>query len=361
MTSLFLSPIALYVGKMLLISAILSGYYWLFLRNASFHPYNRWYLLGSVVLSLALPIFHFPSPVNWISGEHYTRLLVTGNTVGAAVKGTPAQALMSSNGNFYAWIQDGKLLFLIYILVAVLLLLSMARSLLYLIRLSRKYPSKIVKGIRFFQTEEPGTPFSFLGRLFWNKDLDVGSIQGQFIFRHELYHILQRHSLDILALTMIRSLFWCNPFFHWMMREMRVIHEFLADRYAVSSAVAAPSVAPLDERSAQPAERAMPTPDRYRYAEWLVWQSAGDSGAPGAFPPSPGSYRGLTHSFFHTHLKRRINMITQSYRSRPRYISRVLVLPLLIFLFCFFAARPSAGQNSGTKATEGDTRKPNKK
>ena len=234
MTSLFLSPIAPYIGKMLLISAILCGYYRLFLRNAPFHPYNRWYLLGSVGLSLALPILRFPSPVDWMSGEHYTRLLVTVNTVGSAAKGTPEQALMPPRGNVYSWIQDGKLLSLLYVLVASLLLLSMARSLRYLLRLSRKYASTTIQGIRFFPTEEPGTPFSFLNRLFWNKDLEIGSEQGQFIFRHERYHIRQRHSLDILALTVIRSLAWFNPFFHWTLREMRVIHEFLADRYAVS-------------------------------------------------------------------------------------------------------------------------------
>ncbi len=42
-------------------------------------------------------------------------------------------------------------------------------------------------------------------------------------------------------------------------------------------------------------------------------------------------------------------MITQFNQLRPRFISRVMVLPMLWLLFCFFAAKaPAAGQSSDT-------------
>jgi hypothetical protein len=89
-----------------------------------------------------------------------------------------------------------------------------------------------------------------------------------------------------------------------MLHEMRIIHEFLADRQALITA-------------GDPAD----------YAESLVWQSAGG-----------GSHTRLTHSFFHTHLKRRITMIIKTHPT-PRYLSRILALPLFFLLFTAFATR----------------------
>lgn len=51
----------LYFAKILLISGFLLGYYQLFLRNAPFHGYNRFYLLGITALSLLLPLLPFPA------------------------------------------------------------------------------------------------------------------------------------------------------------------------------------------------------------------------------------------------------------------------------------------------------------
>ncbi|AJW62005.1 hypothetical protein VO54_00516 [Elizabethkingia miricola] len=46
----------LYFGKMLLCSAIMWGYYLLFLKDKTFHHYNRFYLLATIVISLLLPL-----------------------------------------------------------------------------------------------------------------------------------------------------------------------------------------------------------------------------------------------------------------------------------------------------------------
>ena len=50
---------AFYLLKVIICSAVLFGYYWFFLRNKIFHGYNRFYLLATVVLALALPMMKF--------------------------------------------------------------------------------------------------------------------------------------------------------------------------------------------------------------------------------------------------------------------------------------------------------------
>ncbi|WP_315816063.1 hypothetical protein [Paraflavitalea speifideaquila] len=49
-----------YLGKVVLCSGVMFGYYHLFLRNKRFHHYNRFYLMGSLVLSVILPLIRIP-------------------------------------------------------------------------------------------------------------------------------------------------------------------------------------------------------------------------------------------------------------------------------------------------------------
>ena len=53
---------ALYLAKVILTSALLFGYYRLFLKDRMFHQYNRYYLLGATLGSLILPLIHLPVP-----------------------------------------------------------------------------------------------------------------------------------------------------------------------------------------------------------------------------------------------------------------------------------------------------------
>src|SRR6187402_3357634 len=75
--------------------------------------------------------------------------------------------------------------------------------------------------------------FSFFRWLFWNRKIELHSEKGEQIFRHELFHIQQKHSWDIIFMELISIFFWINPFFHLIKKELKAIHEFLADEFAV--------------------------------------------------------------------------------------------------------------------------------
>jgi N-acetylmuramoyl-L-alanine amidase len=297
-----LAGLALYLCKVTVCSGLLYGYYRWFLRGRSFHQYNRYYLLASTLAALVLPLIRLPaipqlpyivqasalsgalhaiSPGNLSEGS-----LTTGHSV-------PLTALTD-----WRW-----MVLAAYCLAAGVFLYVFIRQLLYIRRLPRKYPREQLGRIDFFITHEPGTPFSFLNHLFWNEEIDPDSHQGRQIFRHEWYHIHQRHTLDLLLLKAVMILCWINPIFYLIYREIRTIHEFLADRHAVSGG------------------------DRYEYAELLVWHNIHDRSLP------------LLHPFFQSPIKRRITMLTQLTSARPRYISQIMALPLALLLLCAFSAR----------------------
>jgi N-acetylmuramoyl-L-alanine amidase len=174
---------------------------------------------------------------------------------------------------------------------------------MYIWRISRRYPAERIGGLTFFNTREPGTPFSFFSKIFWNNELAFNSQEGQQIFQHELFHVQQKHSSDIILTEVITALFWFNPFFRILKKELKAIHEFLADQYAISGN------------------------DRYAYAELLVLQTMKAKHLP------------ITNHFFQNHIKRRIAMITTNQSSRISYRSRLMVLPVLALVFCSIAFR----------------------
>ena len=296
-----LLPYFTYLLKMLLVSAVLLGYYYLFLRKTAAHLFNRYYLLAAVFLALQLPLVHIPFTYSDPVTETAIELIhPRGITIRPDPKLTPTQMIDAYQEGIVrqSWYVLG-----VYGLIALLFLWPLFRSLYLIRRLKKRYTPLRVADIYVYPTREAGTPFSYFNHLFWNEEIPTDTEQGQLIFRHELYHIRQLHSLDILALESVRRLFWCNPFFFLILRELKVVHEFLADRHAIES---------------------VPDPSRNQrstYAEWLVWQSQGVSGI-----------QRLAHSFYHPQLQLRIGMLLRPAPKNAGRITRWLSIPLILLL-----------------------------
>jgi len=167
-------------------------------------------------------------------------------------------------------------------------------------QIKKKYPVQKLNSIYFLNTNEPGTPFSFFRWMFWNQKIDLISEKGEQVFRHELFHIEQKHSLDILYMELLATFFWINPFMHLIKREIKVIHEFLADRFAVAQS------------------------KNWEYAELLLMQSL-------------DTQHRLANPFFYNQIKRRIAMITSSQKTSYQYLRKIMVLPVVIIVVALFA------------------------
>ena len=308
---IFLIPEITYLLKMLLLSAVLLGYYYLFLRKYAANPFNRYYLLAAVFLSLQLPLLsfplpHWPDPVQRVATALATteRFNFPVNTVV-----TPYQAIEDYQLHLQ---REAQYIYIAYGLIALVLTWPLVRSLYLIHRLKRQYTPERVADILVYSTGEAGSPFSFFNHLFWNEAIATDTEKGQLIFRHEIYHIRQLHSLDTLALETVRRLFWCNPFFYLILRELKLVHEFHADRYAIESAP--------NPGGAQT--------QRATYAEWLVWQSQGLTDTPR-----------LVHSFYHPQVLRRVEMLLHPTAIRAGKAARWITLPMLLALPLAFVVR----------------------
>lgn len=299
--------IAIYLLEVMIISGFLYGYYWVSLRNRQFHQYNRFYLLAATVLSLVIPLLTIPFEIQSIRTSHPALYYQIRDLSGMGFEETRAdQPLAGHTPTTAGYLTWHTGLILAYGAGICLLLTRLGLSLRNINRLIVHYPAKRMGGIRFVNTAEPGTPFSFFRWLFWNREIDPNSDQGQQIFRHELFHIRQKHSLDLLLMEILTAVGWLNPFFHLVKNELRAIHEFLADAYAVKNH------------------------REWDYAELLLMKAFNTRAS-------------LIHPFFNTQLKRRIAMITNPVKTSHRYLRKLMVIPLAALLFLFFSFRLEAG------------------
>jgi hypothetical protein len=286
-----------YLLQVIVASGILYGYYHLALRNKKFHRYNRFYLLAATVISVTIPFLNIPvyfSP----SETDSSFVLQTLTVISSGGAEVPTVTIVpETHINWFSW---ENLSFLFYILIASLVLIRIIFSLVKIRRIIKTNPVEQLDRIQFVNTTEPGTPFSFFRWLFWNKKIELQSEKGEQIFRHELFHIKQKHSWDIMYLELLTVLLWINPFFHLIKKEVKAIHEFLADQFAVKEN------------------------QHWEYAELLLMQVL-------------NTKQQLVNPFFHNQIKRRIAMITTSKKPSYQYLRKLMVLPVAVLVIGLFA------------------------
>lgn len=109
---------------------------------------------------------------------------------------------------------------------------------LYLIIL--RTPEKTVNGIRIKCMKDKSGPFSFFNWIFLNPD-NVKEEEISEILTHEMAHVRQKHSIDVIISELVNICCWINPFAWLMKREVRLNLEFLADRKVMDAGFATKS------------------------------------------------------------------------------------------------------------------------
>lgn len=289
----------LYLLKTLMISGLLLGYYWLFLRNRPCHRFNRYFLMAIPAISLILPGLRLAIPSFWPQSAAVNPVQL----LGVANGGWEETVTIYARQGFWKSIPWESLCLISGLLVSVCFLIRFYRSLLYLRSLRRNNPHSELQGAHIYFIRDKGTPFSFFTSIFWNESQELCSSTSQQILRHELYHVQHIHSLDIVLLEITRIFCWFNPFLHIIRQEVQVLHEFLADAYAASGG------------------------DRLSYAELLLANSM-----------RPVSFQ-IAHPFFQNHIKRRIAMMIPNKKINSGLLSRIMLFPVVVLILALFAFR----------------------
>ncbi|MCX6214634.1 TonB family protein [Spirosoma sp.] len=283
-----------YLLKANLYGLLFASCYWLLLRRHTFFGLNRAYLLASVVLSLSLPMVTLPA-------KTVETLPMPVGVMAFPISPIPVATVEAPQPDPGPdWEQ---LALWGYGLVALALLTRLGIRTGRLLRLISRSPRYPRDGYVLVQPNDPTLPtFSFFNYVI----LNPADTDNALITRHELVHVRQWHSADVLGMSMVQAIFWACPALVLVSRLLRQVHEFLADQPAT-----------------QPTE----------YARFLVAYSFG------AHPALSGPDT-LTNSFFNPSLlKQRILMLQQKATTRWALGKYVLILPLAFGLLAMTTAR----------------------
>jgi hypothetical protein len=183
------------------------------LRNLSRFTFNRFFLLLGLMLAMFAPFWPKGAPGLM---EEVPRLLFPEIHISPAEQSTREFPWMQFAGLIYF---TGLFVFLFRYLV----------RLSGIIRLLRKAgPGKAgISNLRIL--DGTGGAFTFFNRILLDEQHIAPEARAA-VLRHEMVHLRQWHSLDILLIDLILMLQWFNPFAYMLKKELQQVHEFLADR-----------------------------------------------------------------------------------------------------------------------------------
>ena len=327
-----MSIITAFLIKSIACSGIFYLYYQLFLKNRKMHTFNRYYLLGCVVLSLVLPALHFEwNSVNPQTSPATYKLLqiIDAGAAGPELLTKAEEALPIET-----------VIVLLYAFISLVLFAILVYRWLWLKTVRRQGRIHYAEGIRVIYTWEKRAPFSYMNDLYWPSGMDHDDETGKRIWAHELVHIKQKHSRDKLMLQLVVIAFWINPFYWLIQRECALLHEFIADEAVDQSG------------------------DTEQLARMLLQTYF------------TGSNSLLLNTFFHSPIKRRIMMFQKNKRVVLRRARQLFVLPVIAasaLLFSFSSPNTKAvraektvtilldaghgGEDAGARNADGITEK----
>ena len=270
-------PFLVYQLKVALLFLALYIFFRLFLSKESFHAFNRAVVLLSILLSLVLPFC-------------VVTLHVSAAASPVQVPGLSEFVPSVQESSGFDW---AALLLAVYITGAAAVLLSVAASVISLLKLvSRGRKIRRKDGTVLVLVDSAVTPMSWMNYMIMPAE-DSEAVSESIIV-HERAHIRLHHSFDILFADLFTAMQWFNPA-AWMMREdLRSIHEYEADEQVLKSGI-----------------------DAKQYQLLLVKKAFGANG------------RSVSNNFNHGKLKKRIAMMLMKKSSAFKALKFLYVVPLV--------------------------------
>ena len=143
-----------------------------------------------------------------------------------------------------------------------------------------------------------------LGKYIVISNTDLKS-NGDIILPHEKAHLKYKHSIDTIIWQIFRIIFWFNPFYILLQRNLRQIHEFQADRHTINSGI-----------------------DATKYQITLLKKSVGKD-----------SFL-LANSLTHCQIKKRITMMNIKKPGKKASWKILIFLPIITLLLFSFSKDP---------------------
>ena len=228
-----------YILKSAACLAVFYLFYKLLMSRDTFHRFNRFALLGLLVLSSLLPLVE--ASVNSPAAVQETMLTLEQLLLLADIQPEGESMAAATPYATVLWLRAALLVYLTGIVFFIVRNLCSLARLGRLIRQGKResldsyLPDRKEKNVRLVVHDHDIAPFSWMHWIvIARKDLEEN---GREILIHELAHIRNRHSWDLLLAELCIFVQWFNPAAWLLKQELQNIHEYEADETVLREGV----------------------------------------------------------------------------------------------------------------------------
>ena len=274
--------------------------YEIFLKKETFFTWNRVYLLATPILSLILPFVQIPALQQSIPQTYKIALpkfLLNNANQEVAVQGGVLPEVVVNGKASLDIIEIFLNVWYAGVAVSVLLF---GFKLYKIWKLHQAGKVTGIDGLRVVTIPNSTVAFSFFNTMFLGENLSTK--QRESIVLHEVIHIQERHSLDLLFFEILRIIFWYNPLVYAFQNNMILLQEYTADARAVTQ---------LDTK---------------KYYQGLLSQ---------VFQTENISF--INTFFNHSFIKKRISMLQKSKSKQLAKFKYVLLIPVVCSMLFYVA------------------------
>lgn len=282
----------LYVIKAAITLALLYSCFFLFLSKETFHRFNRCMLVGIMLVSLFMPMFHFTTshPTTLNEEVYIVQNYIEHDTTPIIVTAQQAQGI--------TWIQALTWIYMAGVVLMLILTLVQVTSLIRFMSSGVRHTDTQGNTVILHNNDVP--PFSIFRYIVMSvKDYENCR---QYILTHEQEHIRLGHTYDLLLLQGMKTLMWFNPFIWFLSRDLKAVHEYEADQAVINQGIDAKS-----------------------YQQLLVMKVVGNRLQP------------FTNNLNHGSLKKRIVMMYQKPSNRWLMLKALCAIPVAALTINTFA------------------------
>lgn len=286
--------------------------YDVFLKHDTFFNCNRAYLLITSVLAFVLPFIQLPQLQNLATKNTIIRL----PEVFIGAKNPTNFELQIANQAGIVLEQPPTPIWQIIGLVGIgVAALVFSFKMAKIFWLKHKNPKRWQSNVLIVRLINSNAAYSFFNTIFIGER--ILESEKPTIYKHELVHVKELHTLDLLFFELLKILFWFNPLVYIYQNRIKTVHEYIADAKTVKES------------------------GKTDYYKSLLYQ---------VFDNNSLSF---TNTFFKQSLiKKRIVML-QKTKSKPINLFKyALVLPLVFGMLIYTATEVKAQQKTTVSTTE---------
>ena len=268
---------------------------------------NRFNVCRIILLTMSVFAFVFPFISIKISGQMPEYFFIMDNVDVLSNKIILETENVKNNSLSFMQIISA-----IYIVGVILSFVKMFFNIHKINKIKKGKKFEIIDNVKIIYTEENHIPFSFFNCIYLPDE-----INNPLILKHEMSHVKNHHSLDVILMEMMISFQWFNPYIYKMKKELQNVHEYIADNEAVE-----------DET------------DKSNYMMLLLQQCTADN------------FNTVANNFSFLLTKKRISMITQKQKTKRMVIRMLLTLPVFAMLILLNTQCDNPKSNAETNVSK---------